>query len=192
MPLPRFQLTATEKLNFQAIPTWVLGIAEQLLRENFQAYLVGGAVRDLLWGEKPNDWDLASDALPEQVAKLFPKTIPTGKTFGTMTVSRDGNWAELTTLREDLAYNDGPRPDVVRFGKDIGTDLARRDFTINSMAYDFASKELIDAFGGKKDANLRLLKTVGDPGQRFREDGPTDVSILPIFSDARSTVTPLY
>jgi putative nucleotidyltransferase with HDIG domain len=171
MPSVRLQLTATEKLNFQTIPAWVLGIAERLIQENFQAYLVGGAVRDLLWDEQPSDWDLASDALPEYVEEIFPKTIPTGKKFGTMTVLSDGCLAELTTLREDLAYSDGRRPDMVRFGKDICADLARRDFTINAMAYDFSSRELIDPFGGKKDAHRRLLKTVGDPGNRFQEDG---------------------
>lgn len=171
MPPVRFQLNVTEKLNFQKIPIWVIKVAQGLIRNNFQAYLVGGAVRDLLWGKQPCDWDLASDALPEQVALIFSNTIPTGKKFGAMTVLCDSNAIEVTTLREDLLYCDGRHPENVRFSKDICTDLARRDFTINALAYDFSNQELIDPFGGKKDSRERLLKAVGDPGRRFHEDG---------------------
>jgi tRNA nucleotidyltransferase (CCA-adding enzyme) len=171
MPPVRFELTETEKLNFQGIPTWVFEVANELIQNHFQAYLVGGAVRDMLWGEEPNDWDLASDALPDQVAALFSNTIATGKKFGTMTVIYDGYTMEVTTLREDLAYNDGRHPESILFSKDIAADLARRDFTINAIAYDFSTQELIDPFNGKKDARQRLLKAVGDPDRRFREDG---------------------
>jgi poly(A) polymerase/tRNA nucleotidyltransferase (CCA-adding enzyme) len=165
------QLTTTEKLNFRQIPAWVGEIAQQLITHGFQAYLVGGAVRDLLWGKEPNDWDLASDALPEQVIRIFGKTITTGEKFGTIAVIWKDYTAEITTLREDLAYDDGRHPREVHFTKEIVVDLARRDFTINAVAYDFSSGELVDPFGGKRDIRQRLLKAVGDPGRRFREDG---------------------
>jgi tRNA nucleotidyltransferase (CCA-adding enzyme) len=171
MPPVRFELTDTEKLNFQGIPTWVFKVAQRLTQNHFQAYLVGGAVRDMLWGEEPSDWDLASNALPDQIEQLFSNTIPTGKRFGTITVIYDGYTMEVTSLREDLAYSDGRHPQNILFSQDITADLARRDFTINAMAYDFLTQELIDPFGGKKDARQRLLKAVGDPDRRFHEDG---------------------
>ncbi len=167
----RSQLTPTEELNFRQIPAWVAEVAKRLLGNGFQAYLVGGAVRDLLWGTTPNDWDLASDALPEQITRIFGKTIATGEKFGTITVIWDDHIAEITTLREELAYDDGRHPREIHFTKDIVTDLRRRDFTINALAWDFLSQELIDPFDGRKDIRKRLLKAVGDPTLRFREDG---------------------
>ncbi len=171
MSVSRFQLNTTERLNFREIPEWVGEVAEKLLESGYQAYLVGGAVRDLLQGKQPGDWDLASDALPDQVEEIFLDTVPTGKQFGTITIIIDAHSLEITTLREELAYSDGRRPEVVRFGKEINTDLARRDFTINAMAYDCSNQELVDPFGGKKDLGNRLLKSVGDPQKRFAEDG---------------------
>ncbi len=167
----RSQLTTTEKLNFLQIPAWVTEVAKQLLGNGFRAYLVGGAVRDLLWGTTPNDWDLASDALPEQITGIFGKTIATGEKFGTIAVIWEDQIAEITTLREELAYDDGRHPREIHFTKDIVTDLGRRDFTVNALAWDFSSQELIDPFDGRKDIRKRLLKAVGDPMLRFREDG---------------------
>jgi poly(A) polymerase/tRNA nucleotidyltransferase (CCA-adding enzyme) len=181
----RYPLTATETLNFQSIPAWLTGVAEEFIRRDFQIYLAGGAVRDLLWGKLPNDWDLTTDALPEQIEALFPKTVPTGKPFGTITVWAGEDTAEatpnamevaanavqVTTFRSDLGYSDGRRPDAVQFEHNIIPDLARRDFTINAMAYDFSSKLLVDPFGGRKDAYRGILKAVGDPNLRFSEDG---------------------
>jgi tRNA nucleotidyltransferase (CCA-adding enzyme) len=166
-----YPLTATETLNFQSIPLWLVDIAAQFIRHNFQIYLVGGAVRDLLWGKLPKDWDLATDALPEQIEALFPKTVPTGKLFGTITVCVEENAVEVTTFRSDLGYSDGRRPDAVQFERNIIPDLARRDFTINAMAYDFSRNMLVDPFGGRRHAYRGLLKAVGDPGRRFAEDG---------------------
>ncbi|HBF37573.1 MAG TPA: hypothetical protein DDW50_09660 [Firmicutes bacterium] len=171
MPSVRSKLTTTEKFNFQQIPTWVAEVAKRLMDNNFQAFLVGGAVRDLLWEKAPNDWDLATDALPDQIASLFSKTIATGEKFGTITVIWNGHQTEITTLREDLAYIDGRHPQELHFTKDILADLGRRDFTINAIAYDFLNQELVDPFGGKNDIRKRLLKAVGDPKRRFREDG---------------------
>jgi putative nucleotidyltransferase with HDIG domain len=165
------QLTATESLNFQTIPEWLIKIAGEFIRQGFQIYLVGGAVRDLLWGKTPKDWDLATNALPDQIESLFRKTVPTGKPFGTITVWMGENWVEVTTFRSDLGYSDGRRPDSVRFEQNIIPDLARRDFTINALAFDFSQKLLVDPFGGRTDAYHGILKAVGDPAVRFAEDG---------------------
>lgn len=165
-------LTTTEQIDFQQkIPFWVIQAANILMEHGKAVYLVGGAVRDLLWGEIPSDWDLATDALPEEVEGIFPKTLPTGKRFGTITVEAAGHQLQITTLREDLGYSDGRRPDQVSFGSDIVSDLARRDFTINAVAYDFNRRLLIDPFGGRKDCRRRIIRSVGDPALRFREDG---------------------
>lgn len=164
-------LTVRERENFQAIPAWVTEAGKRLRQSGFQAYLVGGAVRDLLTGKTPHDWDLATNALPDQVEAIFPLTVPTGKKYGTVTITGNGHSIEITTLREDLAYSDGRRPDLVRFTKEITADLARRDFTINAMAYDLGTQTLIDPFGGKHDLRRRVLKAVGDPKIRFKEDG---------------------
>lgn len=171
MPGARFPLTTTEKLDFQTIPAFITDIARRFLEAGFQLYLVGGAVRDLLRGQEPGDWDLASDALPEQVERIFPQTIPSGKQFGTILVINEGFPVEITTFREDLGYSDGRRPDQVRFGKDLQLDLARRDFTINAIAFDLKTRELVDPFNGRRDLQRRLLRSVGDPQLRFREDG---------------------
>lgn len=166
-----YQLTSTEKLNFKEIPGWVYQAARILLDNQKKVYLVGGAVRDLLWGNTPSDWDLATDALPDEIEKIYPKTLPTGKRFGTITVFVDGNQLEVTTFREDLGYSDGRRPDQVVFGPNISNDLARRDFTINAIAYDFSDQMLIDPFKGRIDCYHRVIRAVGDPKVRFREDG---------------------
>lgn len=167
----RFNLNATEKLNFKAIPTWVTDAAQVLMDNHKAAYLVGGAVRDLLWGSQPSDWDLATDALPDEIEKIFPQTFPTGKRFGTITVAFEGHQLEISTLREELGYSDGRRPEQVVFGVDILKDLARRDFTINAIAYDFKNRVLIDPYNGRTDCWRRIIRAVGDPRIRFREDG---------------------
>ncbi len=166
-----YPLTTTERLNFKEIPGWVNQAALILMGSQKSVYLVGGAVRDLVWGNTPSDWDLATDALPDEIEKIYPNTLPTGKRFGTVTVFIDGHQLEVTTLREDLGYSDGRRPDQVAFSSNILHDLARRDFTINAMAYDFNSKLLIDPFKGRADCYHRVIRGVGDPRVRFKEDG---------------------
>jgi tRNA nucleotidyltransferase (CCA-adding enzyme) len=167
----RYPLTVTRKLDFETIPAWIRAIAARLAEHGYQAYLVGGAVRDLLSGCSPQDWDLASDALPEEVEAIFGKTIPTGKKFGTITVVTGGQTVEITTLREDLDYSDGRRPQNIRFTKEILLDLSRRDFTINAIAYDLTNNLMIDPFQGGRDLRQRILKAVGVPAERFAEDG---------------------
>lgn len=167
----RFELTTIEQLNFKLIPNWVKEAAQLLMSSQKAVYLVGGAIRDLLWGIEPSDWDLATNALPDEVEKIYPQTVPTGKRFGTITVNFEGHHFEITTLREELGYSDGRRPDQVRFGSDIVNDLARRDFTINAMAYDFGNGKLIDPYNGRADCRRRIIRAVGDPRVRFEEDG---------------------
>lgn len=135
------------------------------------AYAVGGCVRDSLLGQSPHDWDLCTSATPEQVLELFGKAhcIPTGLQHGTVTVKHGGKLYEITTFRTEGAYSDGRHPDHVAFVPDVKEDLARRDFTINAMAYN-AEEGLIDPFGGQNDLAAGIVRAVGEPQRRFEED----------------------
>lgn len=135
------------------------------------AYAVGGCVRDSLLGQSPHDWDLCTSATPEQVLELFGKAhcIPTGLQHGTVTVKHGGELYEITTFRTEGAYSDGRHPDHVAFVPDVKEDLARRDFTINAMAYN-AEEGLIDPFGGQSDLAAGIVRAVGEPQRRFEED----------------------
>ena len=144
-------------------------ILQMLERAGFEARYVGGGVRDTLLGRPVHDWDIASQALPEDVLRLFPRCVPTGLQHGTVTVLLDGTSAEVTTYRLDGAYHDSRHPDGVRFVRSLADDLARRDFTINAMAYN-AAEGLVDPFGGQADLQNGLLRAVGEPQQRFTED----------------------
>ena len=135
------------------------------------AYAVGGCVRDSLLGQTPHDWDLCTSATPEQVLELFGEVhcIPTGLQHGTVTVKHGGELYEITTFRTEGAYSDGRHPDHVAFVPDVKEDLARRDFTINAMAYN-AEEGLIDPFGGQSDLAVGIVRAVGEPQRRFEED----------------------
>ena len=137
----------------------------------YAAYAVGGCVRDSLLGRTPQDWDLCTSARPEQVLALFGEgqCIPTGLQHGTVTIKYGGQLYETTTFRTEGAYTDGRHPDEVHFVPDVRQDLARRDFTINAMAYNDA-EGLIDPFGGQQDLQQSILRAVGDPATRFEED----------------------
>ena len=137
----------------------------------YAAYAVGGCVRDSLLGRTPQDWDLCTSARPEQVLALFGERqcIPTGLQHGTVTIKYGGQLYETTTFRTEGAYTDGRHPDEVHFVPDVRQDLARRDFTINAMAYNDA-EGLIDPFGGQQDLQQGILRAVGDPATRFEED----------------------
>lgn len=136
---------------------------------NHEAYIVGGAVRDIQMGLIPSDIDITTSANPEEVISLFPQNYPSGIEFGTVTVMVDEESFEVTTFRTDGEYLDGRRPEVVTFGKTIEEDLSRRDFTINAMAMDI-NGEIIDIFDGKNDLQKGIIKAVGNPVQRFSED----------------------
>lgn len=137
----------------------------------YAAYAVGGCVRDSLLGRTAHDWDLCTSALPQQVMELFgaAQCIPTGLQHGTVTIKYGGQLYETTTFRTEGSYTDGRHPDEVQFVPDVREDLARRDFTINAMAYNEA-EGLVDPFGGQKDLQNGLLRAVGEPQQRFTED----------------------
>ncbi len=160
-------------------------IVQTLRQEGFQAYFVGGCVRDLLLGREPKDYDVATDATPEQVTGIFPETYAVGAQFGVVLVpapeddkagavsadfSSKGQAVEVATFRSDIGYSDGRHPDEVRFSRDPRQDVARRDFTINGMLLDPVSSEVLDFVGGRKDLEAGIIRTIGDPEQRFDED----------------------
>ena len=146
-------------------------LLDTLHRAGYAAYVVGGCVRDSLLGLTPHDWDLCTSALPQQGMELFgeEKCIPTGLQHGTVTVKQGGGLYEITTFRTEGTYTDGRHPDEVHFVPDVQEDLARRDFTINAMAYN-AKEGLVDPFGGQADLQSGILRAVGVPHQRFTED----------------------
>ena len=146
-------------------------LLDNLHRAGYAAYVVGGCVRDSLLGLTPHDWDLCTSALPQQGMELFgaEKCIPTGLQHGTVTVKQGGGLYEITTFRTEGTYTDGRHPDEVHFVPDVREDLARRDFTINAMAYN-AKEGLVDPFGGQADLQSGILRAVGVPHQRFTED----------------------
>jgi poly(A) polymerase/tRNA nucleotidyltransferase (CCA-adding enzyme) len=158
-------------INNKAFPKDLIGLIKTIKRAGFKCYIVGGGVRDLLLNLKPKVWDLTTDATPQQVTRLFKKVVPTGIKYGTVTVLINKIPYEITTFRSDERYVDGRHPSKVTFSKDLHKDLSRRDFTINAIAYDPTTKELVDIFGGQKDLKAKLIRAVGDPVERFREDG---------------------
>ena len=149
----------------------MLGICERLRHAGKRAWIVGGCVRDTLLGKPISDWDVATEALPKELMKLFPKAIPTGLQHGTVTVVVRGRHYEVTTLRGETTYSDGRRPDAVHFVDDIVADLARRDFTINAIAVDPSNGTLVDPFDGRADLASRTIRAVGKAVERFSEDG---------------------
>ncbi len=146
-------------------------IASILNTKGFSCYLVGGAVRNQLLGLEEKDYDLATDAYPEEIIQTFNKVIPTGIKHGTVTILFKGEAYEITTFRVDGEYTDGRRPDTIEYTANIYEDLKRRDFTINSIAYDILKEELIDPNNGLKDLKNKIIKAIGDPHKRFQEDG---------------------
>jgi len=156
-------------LSAASIPPPVLEVLDGLRLKGFQAFLVGGCVRDMLRGQHPKDFDLATSARPEEVQRCFRKVIPTGIEHGTVTVLVQGHHVEVTTFRAEADYVDGRRPTKVEFHTDIEADLSRRDFTINAMAYDL--RRLVDPFGGQVDLAARTVRCVGKAIDRFTEDG---------------------
>ena len=151
------------------IPPGAAKILRRLEEHGYEAYVVGGCVRDSLLGRNPNDWDITTSALPRQVKALFPRTIDTGLKHGTVTILEGGEPYEVTTYRVDGEYLDGRHPSEVTFTASLKEDLQRRDFTINAMAYS-EKHGLQDYFDGLTHLENRLICAVGDPMKRFGED----------------------
>ncbi|MDR1001259.1 MAG: CCA tRNA nucleotidyltransferase [Clostridiales bacterium] len=151
------------------IPRDVRDILAKLELYGHEAYVVGGCVRDALQGKQPKDWDITSSAMPKEVKRYFARTFDTGIKHGTVTVVLDHANYEVTTYRTDGVYSDMRHPDTVTFTRKLEDDLARRDFTINAMAYNPA-RGIVDPFGGQKDLAARLVSCVGNPRERFNED----------------------
>src|SRR5437899_6966013 len=172
---------------------FAISIVRKLRSAGYQAYLVGGCVRDLLLGREPADYDVATDATPDEVMRIFPGTYAVGAQFGVVLVpvpkdpsvssvssvgsvsdpnhrGQRGKTVEVATFRSDVGYSDGRHPDEVRYSKDPREDVARRDFTINGLLMDPISGEVLDFVGGRKDLDSHLIRTIGDPALRFAED----------------------
>ncbi len=167
-------VVSVEELS-DAVPEPVMTVCRTLKDAGHRAFAVGGAVRDVILGRNPGDWDVTTDALPDVVAGLFAKTIPTGLEHGTITVmagrGRERMGIEVTTFRGEGTYTDARRPDSVTFGVSLTEDLARRDFVVNALAFDPIDKVLEDPFGGFADIQARVIRAVGVPLERFTEDG---------------------
>ncbi|MEX1362704.1 MAG: hypothetical protein AB1Z98_06230 [Nannocystaceae bacterium] len=172
---PIDEATAVQMLTAATVPLPIVDVARRLQEFGHVAVLVGGAVRDVLLGLPASDWDLASSATPDEVMALFRRTIPTGVQHGTVTVLvRDGKEThpvEITTFRGEGKYVDGRRPQSVRFLRSLVEDLARRDFTINALAWDPVARRFSDPFDGLADLSAGLVRAVGIARDRFREDG---------------------
>ncbi len=161
----------TERHPLEPPPGPALSVQRALKAAGHEAWFVGGCVRDRLLGRPVNDWDLATEAEPEAVMALFPRAIATGLQHGTVTVVEGGLPVEVTTYRVEVGYSDGRRPDEVRFTRDLKEDLGRRDFTINAMAWDPDAAAVVDPYDGRGDLAERRLRAVGEPLERFTEDG---------------------
>ncbi len=152
-------------------PEYIAMLIDRLESNGYQAFIVGGSLRDTILGRTPNDFDITTSALPEQTLAIFSdlRTIPTGLKHGTVTVIAQGAPVEITTFRVDGEYKDSRHPDTVSFTDSITEDLSRRDFTVNAMAYN-ERLGLVDPFGGREDLKSGIIRAVGDPERRFDED----------------------
>ncbi len=146
-------------------------ISSKIKESGYESYLIGGSVRDLILGKKPHEYDLTTSSHPEHVKKLFKRVIETGIQHGTVTVMLADNAYEITTFRKDIDYTDGRRPDKIEFGASLSEDMKRRDFTMNAIALDILSGKMIDENNGIADIQNKLIRTIGNPLERFGEDG---------------------
>ena len=162
-------------INVQNIPLEIKKVAEVLEEAGFEAYIVGGCVRDLVVGKVPKDWDLTTNAHPDQIVALFPESF-CNNDYGTVGVKNEETEdaavkvIEVTPYRSEGTYTDSRRPDSVTFGVSLAEDLARRDFTINAIAYRIKTNETVDLYEGIEDIRKKRIKTVGNPEERFGED----------------------
>lgn len=169
------------------IPDQVQQVIDTLHSNQFQAFIIGGCVRDILMGREPKDWDVTTNALPEEIQKVFPTSLYLN-TFGTVTVRIGDLDIEVTTFRSDGQYSDFRHPDQVQFGVSLHEDMLRRDFTMNAIAFD--GKNIIDDCAGAADIAQSLIRAVGDPAQRFQEDALRMLRAIRFSSQLRFTIEP--
>jgi len=172
---PFFRFFKVRKI---ALPQILKEFNQIFVDAGYKAYLVGGAVRDVILGSKINDYDVATNATPQDVMKLFKVVIPTGFEHGTVTVHFKNEEIEVTTFRTETGYSDGRHPDSVNYAATIEEDLSRRDFTMNAIAVDLNDGKIVDPYGGQDDIAKKLIKTVGNPHERFMEDGLRPIRAL--------------
>lgn len=177
------------------VPADVARVVERLLESGFEAFVVGGCVRDALRGVDPQDWDVATSARPQEIQRIFKRSLYTNR-FGTVVVSSSAHEIEVTTYRIEAGYADHRRPDEVAFTTSLHEDLARRDFTMNAMAWrptagGDGAGELVDPFGGRTDLEARIVRAVGDPAARFTEDALRMLRAVRFAAVLRMTIDPL-
>lgn len=173
-----FKICILEMMKTIPIPEILQRINKIFTQNGYEAFLVGGAVRDLILGKEISDYDIATNAKPEDVIRIFHKVIPTGIAHGTVTILFMGQSIEATTYRIEKDYTDGRHPDKVEYASKIEEDLSRRDFTMNAIAASLADGSIVDPFGGQIDIQQKTIRTVGNPLERFSEDGLRPVRAL--------------
>ncbi|MBK6608321.1 MAG: [cytidine(C)-cytidine(C)-adenosine (A)]-adding enzyme [Leptospiraceae bacterium] len=165
-------------------------ISKQIHDSGKESFLIGGSVRDLILGKKPHEYDLTTSMLPEEIKKKFKRVIETGIQHGTVTIMLGENAYEITTYRKDIDYTDGRRPDKIEFGASLSEDMKRRDFTMNAIALDLVTERLIDENHGIEDIEKRLIRTLGNPLDRFGEDGLRPIRAIRFQSTLDFTIEP--
>ena len=186
---------------FMKLPEFIKNILEKIADSGFESYVVGGCVRDLLIAEikreilEPKDWDITTNAKPEEILKIFPEGKYENK-FGTVLIpiknkdNKTENVVEVTTYRSERGYSDSRRPDKIVFEEELENDLARRDFTVNALAWDGKSDKIIDLFGGEKDIKKKIIRAVGEPVDRFKEDALRMMRAVRFVSQLNFTMEP--
>jgi poly(A) polymerase len=165
-------------------------ISKQIQEAGKESYLIGGSVRDLILGKIPHEYDLTTSMLPEEIKKKFKRVIETGIQHGTVTVMLGDNAYEITTYRKDIDYRDGRRPDKIEFGATLFEDMKRRDFTMNAIALDIISKRLIDENHGLEDIENKIIRTIGNPNDRFGEDGLRPIRAIRFHASLEFSIEP--
>lgn len=176
--------------NKVAIPKELKDFGEVFFNHGFKAYLVGGAVRDIFLNKEASDWDVTTNATPQDVMAMFKTVIPTGFEHGTVTVHYKKNEIEVTTFRTESGYSDGRHPDSINYAANVEEDLARRDLTINAIAVNLKDGKIVDPFRGRQDIKRKIIRTVRNPFDRFMEDGLRPIRALRFCAQLKFEIEP--
>ncbi|MBP7283795.1 MAG: CCA tRNA nucleotidyltransferase [Leptospiraceae bacterium] len=165
-------------------------ISTKIKESGFESFIIGGSVRDLILGKNPHEYDIATSARPEEIKKKFKRVIETGIQHGTVTIMLGDNAYEVTTYRKDIDYTDGRRPDKIEFGATLSEDMKRRDFTMNAIGLDILSENLVDENNGIEDIKNKIIRTIGNPLERFGEDGLRPIRAIRFLSTLNFSIEP--